>query len=406
MDLLASTSMSPSDFAEVDMGETNSTTVELRVSFDWSSGGYSASDSSTSQFDVSVAHQAQPSITANSLTVDNPPTVSNDSGSLSSLEIPKDDFSFSFDYSSLNSGSHSIDFALEAKLESASSFETVFSESFNVEGDSGTASDSKLSTSFPVDLLANTSMSASDFEESNDGDTEVTTVDFRVLFDWSDGEYSSSDMAIDSFDVTVTNQEVPSLTVSSLASDPPFTFDNDAGEPTSLELKEEDFSFSLDYSGFETGTHSVNFELEAKLESDSSFESLFSKSFDISGTNGTVSESKVSDSFPVDLLANTSMTVSDFEEPNAGETETTIVDFRVSFDWSGSEYSASDSDTGSFDVSVTNTSPTYIIIDFEEGNLDEWSDVSGYMEIDSDHSYSKNNSAWAAANGAGFSTVF
>jgi hypothetical protein len=152
---------------------------------------------------AALAYSPKPTLAANNWSANSPSQVSNENGELSSLEIPASGFSFSMNYSGLGSGSHSIDFELEAKLESESSFETVFSDSFDVEGDSGTVNESKLSTSFPVDLLANTSLSASDFNESNVGDSESTTVELRVSFNWNDGEYSSSDSATNSFDVSV-----------------------------------------------------------------------------------------------------------------------------------------------------------------------------------------------------------
>jgi hypothetical protein len=308
---------------------------------------------------AALAYSPKPTLAASNWTVNSPSQVSNESGELSSLEIPASGFSFSLDYSGLGTGPQLINFKLEAKLSSDSSFETVLSDSFDVEGDSGTVDESKLSTSFPVDLLASTSMSASDFAESTTGETESTTVELRVSFNWSGGAYSASDSVEKSFVVDVNRQADPSFTTDSFTVNDPPTVSNENGELSSLELPKDDFSFSLSYDGFASETHSVDFDLEAKLESASTFETVFSESFEINGSGGSKSESVLSTSFPVDLLGNTSMSASDFNEPNAGETENTIVDFRVSFDWSDSEYSASSSATNSFTVTVVNESPQH-----------------------------------------------
>jgi hypothetical protein len=154
---------------------------------------------------AALAYSPKPTLAASDWTANSPSQVSNSSGELSTLEITEDALTFELEYNGLGVRSHSIEFELEAKLESDSSYETVFSDSFEVEGDSGTATESKLSTSFPVDLLANTSLSASDFNESNAGNTNVTTVDLRASFAWNDGEYSASDSATSSFNVSVEN---------------------------------------------------------------------------------------------------------------------------------------------------------------------------------------------------------
>jgi hypothetical protein len=179
---------------------------------------------------AALAYSPRPTLAASNWTANSPSQVSNENGELSSLEIPASGFSFSMDYSGLGAGPHLINFELEAKLSGDSSFETVFTDSFEVTGDSGTVSESKLSTSFPVDLLASTSMSASDFAESNSGKTETTTVNLRASFSWSDGEYSASDSATSSFDVSVEKTGPGGPTDGLIAHYP---FDVDASDATS-----------------------------------------------------------------------------------------------------------------------------------------------------------------------------
>jgi hypothetical protein len=174
---------------------------------------------------AALAYSPRPALAASDWTVNSPSQVSNDNGELSSLEIPASGFSFSLDYAGFGSGSHSIEFELEAKLKDSESYDSVFIESFDVEGDSGTADDSKLSTSFPVDLLSETSLSASDFNEPNVGETKTTTVELRVSFSWSDSEYSASSSSVSSFDVSVERTIVG--TTNGLVSYYPFNGDVD-----------------------------------------------------------------------------------------------------------------------------------------------------------------------------------
>jgi hypothetical protein len=180
----------------------------------------------------------------------------------------------------------------------------------------------------------------------------------------------------------------PTLAASGWNANSPSEVSDDNGELSSLEIPESGFSFSLEYNGLGSGSHSIDFELEAKLSSASSFESVFSESFDVEGDSGTVDESKLSTSFPVDLLASTSMDTSDFEEPQSDTTETTTVDLRVSFSWSGEKDSVTDSDTASFNVNVKNTGgPSYTVVDdFEDNDLSEYTgNTGGATSVGTEH---------------------
>jgi hypothetical protein len=189
----------------------------------------------------------------------------------------------------------------------------------------------------------------------------------------------------------------PTLAASNWTANSPSQVSNESGSLSSLEIPASGFSFSLEYAGLGAGTHSIDFELEAKL--DSSFETVFSDSFEVTGDSGTVTESKLSTSFPVDLLANTSMSASDFEEPNAGETKSTTVDLRVSFSWSDGEYSASDSSTTSFDVTIENTSPTHVVVDdFEDGDISEYGGNNGDYNVNTEDSQNGTYSLECADN--------
>jgi hypothetical protein len=123
-----------------------------------------------------------PVLAAEGLTVNNPAEVDSSDGTLSSLEVPSSGCDFTVEWSDFGSGSHTISVSFEAKLADSDSYDVVFSEDLTGEGDSGELTDADLSQSFPLDLLAETSMRASDFEVPSGESSAVNPVDVKLSF--------------------------------------------------------------------------------------------------------------------------------------------------------------------------------------------------------------------------------
>jgi hypothetical protein len=149
---------------------------------------------------IGLQYYSTPALAAEGSTANNPNTIEHSSGALSSLKVKETDFSLStFEWSNLGSGDHQINVTFSAKLSDEPSFEQVSTGSFTVDGDSGSGFSSWDSNPFPVNIIANTSISASEFASNTVGSTSTTGVDLKVEF--STGEVSAS--AETSFDVGV-----------------------------------------------------------------------------------------------------------------------------------------------------------------------------------------------------------
>jgi hypothetical protein len=144
---------------------------------------------------------------------------SNSSGDLSSIQVPESGFEFTFTWSGLGSGTHTVETLVEMKLDdgnassAANTYEDVWSGEFSVEDGSGSEGYSKLNwdssntDSFPIDITGSHSgISLTDFEPSSDGETKSTTVDFRITFN-TEGISRSATV---SFDASVSDTALPS----------------------------------------------------------------------------------------------------------------------------------------------------------------------------------------------------
>ena len=130
----------------------------------------------------------QPAIAASGwadTTIEHPST----DGTLNAITLSESDLSFDFTWSNFPSGGDDVDITLEARLGGAAEYETVFTGQFSVTSESGdskpiTGADITLSTgSFPVDLLAATSMTSSDFAVPDGDNSKETPIDFRITFE-------------------------------------------------------------------------------------------------------------------------------------------------------------------------------------------------------------------------------
>jgi hypothetical protein len=154
-----------------------------------------------------VASSSEPTLASGGWQISNPSTVKDSSGSLSSLKLQSGgDYTFTLDWSNLSDGIHTIDFKLEARLESTS-YESIATTSFDIQNSEAPVSENKISDVFPINILSASNISASDFAASSG--TESTSVYLRTTFDLV-GKNERERVAV-SFDVNVKKSDVLGL---------------------------------------------------------------------------------------------------------------------------------------------------------------------------------------------------
>lgn len=149
---------------------------------------------------AALAYSPKPTLAANGWTVNNPATVSNDNGELSSLELKEEDFTMSeFSWSNLGSGDHKITVTFSAGEidpddDSSQQYYEIATGSFTVTGDSGSISSipSWDTNPFPVNFFNASDISKSVFSASR-GTTEETDLDFKLNFSHDDTSARTED---------------------------------------------------------------------------------------------------------------------------------------------------------------------------------------------------------------------
>lgn len=135
-------------------------------------------------------------------------------------------------------------------------------------------------------------------------------------------------------------------------------------------------TYTIEWSGMET-PQTVTVTVEGRLADGGSYETLSTGEFTIDSASGSVDESTISwdvNPFPFSFITDHSnISTADFENPDDGTTKTTALDVRITFD--SAEETVSHE--AQFAVDVTNTASATVIDDFEDGDLAEWTLVSG-----------------------------
>lgn len=134
-------------------------------------------------------------------------------------------------------------------------------------------------------------------------------------------------------------------------------------------------TYTIEWSGMDT-PQTVTVTIDGRLADGGSYETLSTGEFTIDSSSGSVDESTISwdvNPFPFSFINDHSnISASDFENPDSGTTKTTALDIRLTFDYEDGTVSHE----AQFAVDVTNTA-TAVIDDFEDGDLSEWTLVSG-----------------------------
>lgn len=154
------------------------------------------------------------------------------------------------------------------------------------------------------------------------------------------------------------------------------------GKISKLQIKQENFdlnSFKWNNLSSDDSEHVFTVRFLTSTESMSSYEEIGVGEFSHSSDSGSISSISFDvNPFPVNFFNAPSISTSDFESIDDGETASTTVDLKIVFETD----SVSDSSIQSFDVNVTNIDGLTYIDNFEDGDLIEYSVFNGGGEDD------------------------